>query len=76
MRPAHAWLALQAVTSREVAKFLRQGRQRRGNLRAPCPQDPIAVPVPDPVELQDETLAPHRVRDGPERSEPRHRDIA
>ena len=25
MRLAHAWLALQAVTSREVAKFLRQG---------------------------------------------------
>lgn len=25
MRPAHAWLALQAVTSREVAKFVRQG---------------------------------------------------
>ena len=25
MRAAHAWLALQAVTSREVAKFLRQG---------------------------------------------------
>lgn len=25
MRAAHAWLALQAVTSREVAKFVRQG---------------------------------------------------
>ena len=25
MRLAHAWLALQAVTSREVAKFVRQG---------------------------------------------------
>ena len=25
MSPVHAWLALQAVTSREVAKFVRQG---------------------------------------------------
>jgi ABC-2 type transport system permease protein len=25
MRPVHAWLALQAVTSREIAKFVRQG---------------------------------------------------